>query len=163
MEEQPEVSFYVQNLFAFIHFISHGNPTEGLIQHTFFVSPVNLFSMQILVGGTLQCWPHHRKKKNSNTAKRSLKIPQCYNLAGCFILAITMQGSFLLKNQIFHGVFQKMPLKNFVQLNIRSRYIRFPTDITNKFQHSDWISVEIDQQRWKFFNPLFPRGVGTLP
>lgn len=71
-----------------------------------------------------------------------------------------MQGSFLLKDQVFRGVFQKMPLENFAQLNVRSRYIRFPTDITNKFHNSDWISVEIDQQRWEFFNPLFPRGGG---
>lgn len=51
-KEQPEVSFYEENLFPFIHFISHGNPAEGLIRHTFFVSPVNFFSTKILVGET---------------------------------------------------------------------------------------------------------------
>ena len=141
-KEHPEVSFYEQNHFPFIHFISQSNPTEELIQRTFFVSPVNFFSMQILVAGTLAVLTAPSKKKKQQIlqrqhCKKSRKIPQCYNLAGGFILAITMQGSFLLKNQVFRGVFQKMPLKNFAQVNIRSRYIRFPTDITNKFHHSD--------------------------
>ena len=73
-KEHPEVLFYEQNHFAFIHFISQSNPTEELIQRTFFVSPVNFISMQILVGGWMAVLTAPTKKKNTaNTAMATLQ------------------------------------------------------------------------------------------
>ena len=116
-KEQPEVSFYEQNLFPFIHCISHGNPTEGLIRHTFFVSPVNFFSTKILVGGTSGVRIRINTNHDRTTGKKIQQILQrqhwekigksreCYNLAGGFILAIIMKGLLLLKNLVFCGVY----------------------------------------------------------
>ena len=72
-KEHPEVSFYEQNHFAFIDFISQGNPTEELIQCTFFVSSVNFFSMKILVGGTTAVLTAPMEKKPANTATATLE------------------------------------------------------------------------------------------